>query len=136
MYVVEFRATWCVPCQKSIPHLTELAHRFKDKGVRFVGVNVREPDTKLVRPFVEMTHAPLVVLVSLSAGQGGNSWIRIIRPAPQTGHTRVGLIEVDFSGASTSGSSGSAAKQGPNKMCHLRKAQASGIGGHQDSCGA
>ncbi len=51
-YVMEFWATWCVPCQKSIPHLTELAHRFKDKGVRFIGVNVREPDTTRVNPFV------------------------------------------------------------------------------------
>lgn len=39
--VVEFWATWCGPCKTSIPHITELAHKYKDK-VDFVGVSVWE----------------------------------------------------------------------------------------------
>jgi thiol-disulfide isomerase/thioredoxin len=39
-YVVEFWATWCGPCKTSIPHLTEMAKKYKD--VQFVGVSVWE----------------------------------------------------------------------------------------------
>lgn len=41
VYVVEFWATWCGPCIKAFPHLTELQKQYKDK-VTFVGVNVWE----------------------------------------------------------------------------------------------
>lgn len=39
--VVEFWATWCGPCKASIPHLTEMAHRYKDR-VSFIGVDAFE----------------------------------------------------------------------------------------------
>ncbi len=51
VYVVEFWATWCPPCRDSIPHLSEMNTKFKDKGVTFIGVS-DEPTTK-VKPFVE-----------------------------------------------------------------------------------
>jgi cytochrome c biogenesis protein CcmG/thiol:disulfide interchange protein DsbE len=42
--VLDFYATWCLPCRKSIPHLVELQQSYKDKGLRIVGLNVGGPD--------------------------------------------------------------------------------------------
>ncbi len=51
LYVVEFWATWCGPCRQTIPHLTELQKKYEN--VTFIGVDVYEPDTKDVAPFVK-----------------------------------------------------------------------------------
>jgi thiol-disulfide isomerase/thioredoxin len=51
VHVVEFWATWCPPCRVSIPHLTELQKKYKDKGVTFVGISDESPN--VTRPFVE-----------------------------------------------------------------------------------
>jgi len=49
--VVEFWATWCAPCRQSIPHLTELQEKYKDNGVRVIGVSTEAVST--VMDFVE-----------------------------------------------------------------------------------
>jgi thiol-disulfide isomerase/thioredoxin len=41
IHVVEFWATWCGPCKVSIPHLTDLAKKYKGK-VTFTGVSINE----------------------------------------------------------------------------------------------
>lgn len=49
--VVEFWATWCPPCRASVPHLSELQKRFKDRGVVMVGVS--NESLEKVQPFVD-----------------------------------------------------------------------------------
>ncbi len=42
VYVVEFWATWCGPCVKAFPHLSNLQEEYKSQGVTFIGTNVGE----------------------------------------------------------------------------------------------
>lgn len=41
VYVIEFWATWCGPCIKAMPHVSELAKKYKGKA-EFTGVSVWE----------------------------------------------------------------------------------------------
>jgi thiol-disulfide isomerase/thioredoxin len=47
--LLEFWATWCPPCRKSIPHLNEIYAKFKDRGLVVVGVT-DEPNA-VIRKF-------------------------------------------------------------------------------------
>jgi thiol-disulfide isomerase/thioredoxin len=41
--VLDFYATWCVPCRDSVPHLIGLQKKHEDKGLVVVGLNVGGP---------------------------------------------------------------------------------------------
>jgi len=47
VYVVEFWATWCGPCIASMPHLSEIQHEYKDKGLTVIGVTSEDPNNTL-----------------------------------------------------------------------------------------
>ena len=51
--VLEFWATWCPPCLKSIPHLNELYNKHKSKGLVIVGVTNEKRD--VVEKFLKKT---------------------------------------------------------------------------------
>jgi len=54
--VLDFWATWCKPCVKSIPELAKLNEEFNGKGVSFIGINADSPrNIAKVRPFIR-TH--------------------------------------------------------------------------------
>lgn len=49
--IIEFWATWCPPCRKSIPHLNELYKTYGPKGLQIVGIT-DEPN-QVIRAFVK-----------------------------------------------------------------------------------
>jgi uncharacterized protein (TIGR03435 family) len=49
--VLEVWATWCGPCVGAIPHLNELAEKFKEKPIVFLSVTDEEPS--VVEPFLK-----------------------------------------------------------------------------------
>lgn len=51
LFVVEFWATWCPPCAKSIPRLSEIQQEFREQGVIVIGISDEEP--RVVSRYVE-----------------------------------------------------------------------------------
>ena len=74
IYVIEFWATWCPPCVRSIPHLTELQKEFKDKGVVFVGVTAGE-ETEVVKKFVAKMGDKMDYVVAMDGGKTSENYM-------------------------------------------------------------
>ncbi|MBX7158217.1 MAG: TlpA family protein disulfide reductase [Verrucomicrobiae bacterium] len=51
--LVEFWATWCPPCRKSIPHLNEIYEKYQKEGLQIVGIS-NEPKS-VIKKFMETT---------------------------------------------------------------------------------
>jgi len=50
--VLDFWATWCKPCVKSIPEMVKINNDFVDRGIVIIGVDVDSPrNLSKVRPF-------------------------------------------------------------------------------------
>jgi thiol-disulfide isomerase/thioredoxin len=73
VYVIEFWATWCIPCRASMPHLTELQKKYKDLTVICVAGSERvkkdEKDQRLdnLRKFVKERDADMGFRVAYDA---------------------------------------------------------------------
>ena len=42
--VINFWASWCVPCRDEQPTLVQLAGTYKSRGVTFLGINIQDTD--------------------------------------------------------------------------------------------
>lgn len=61
--LIDFWATWCAPCIKSIPHLNELSETFADSSVAFISLTY-EP-AHMITPFLRKH--PLKTIVASDA---------------------------------------------------------------------
>jgi thiol-disulfide isomerase/thioredoxin len=41
--VLDFYATWCEPCRRSVPHLIDLQKKYENDGLHVIGLNVGGP---------------------------------------------------------------------------------------------
>jgi thiol-disulfide isomerase/thioredoxin len=51
--VLEFWATWCAPCVDAVPHLNQLADKFKGRPIQFVSVSIEPGRETAVRSFLK-----------------------------------------------------------------------------------
>lgn len=88
VYLLECWATWCGPCVASIPHINGLYEKYKDKGLRVIGVNVYEDGKDAVAAFVKKKGAGMSY-PSVYTGKGSDfemTWMRkgeMSLPIPQ-----------------------------------------------------
>jgi thiol-disulfide isomerase/thioredoxin len=50
--LLDFWASWCAPCKKSLPALDKLQEKYRDKGLEVVGISLDE-DTDAISTFLE-----------------------------------------------------------------------------------
>ena len=51
--LVDFWATWCVPCKAEIPWFNEFEQKYKDEGFAVLGISRDEDGWTKIKPFVE-----------------------------------------------------------------------------------
>ncbi len=55
--LVDFWATWCVPCRAEMPQLVKLSEKLRAKGLDFITVSADEPESEAAAFKVLMQHA-------------------------------------------------------------------------------
>jgi peroxiredoxin len=60
--LLNFWASWSVPCKKEVPVLNQIQQKYKDRGLTLVGVSVEDPATAVVS-FMKMFNVQYSVLL-------------------------------------------------------------------------
>lgn len=93
IYVIELWATWCKPCVASMPHLSELNTKFKDKII-FIGQNVMENDVEKVKKFITGKEKLMDYTIGFSGGsQTTDFYKNWMKPSGTVGIPRTFIVQ-------------------------------------------
>ena len=95
--VINFWASWCVPCWEETPGLERVAEEMGSKGVAVVGVSLDEGDRTKVESFVKRFHVTYPVafpepLSQLGSGMAGLPTTLLLDKQGRVAKTYVGLV--------------------------------------------
>ena len=62
--LVDFWATWCIPCIEELPDLKALYDKHKDRGFTIVGISIDDMGKEVVGPFVKENQVPYPILLA------------------------------------------------------------------------
>ena len=78
--ILDFWSTWCGPCIKALPTLSDVAAEYRDRGVEFFAVDIGETPED-VRQFLNSTSLDLAVVMD---PDGAISDLYLVEPIPHT----------------------------------------------------
>ena len=61
--LLNFWATWCMPCRAEMPSMETLWHKYKDQGFVIVAISIDEGSKKRVEKFIEIFDLSFPVLL-------------------------------------------------------------------------
>ncbi len=67
--LVNFWATWCLPCLEEMPQIDRLARKYADRGFRAVGIALESGDAAEVRAFVDRRKLGLSYALLMGDGE-------------------------------------------------------------------
>jgi thiol-disulfide isomerase/thioredoxin len=80
--LIDFWATWCVPCRVAMPYMQRLHEKYKpgedqeQGGLRLFGIALDERGSKVVRPFYEKLKITYPMLADPTSGPGTDGVLR------------------------------------------------------------
>jgi thiol:disulfide interchange protein len=74
--VLNYWATWCIPCRQEIPEFNKMQTELGSKGVEVVGISMDEAGAEAVRPFLKQL--PMKYTVGLGSGDIGQLPITLV----------------------------------------------------------
>ncbi len=72
--LLDFWATWCVPCREETPQFIELQRQYAEKGFTLLGIALDEEGAVVVKPFAQQLGINYPVVIGntqVSAAYGG-----------------------------------------------------------------
>jgi peroxiredoxin len=99
--LLNFWATWCVPCSAEVPLFVEFQQEYRDRGFEVLGVSLDEDGWKSVKPYIDARHVNYPVMIGngdIARAYGGLESVPLTLIIDKSGRiaaTHVGLCRKD-----------------------------------------